>query len=703
MISFISRMLKTRTGRVLTNSGFIAVVLGVSLFYILDFSQEPYVFDVQREEIQTDPSKRLYTYYADLNLDGHEERFFYTNGIGGNAYILVYKDGVIPLDQWNFPGSLESSSTGYFVGNYDHDRSMEIACFSLKGRSIYLNIVEPYGDSTHLVQNRLVDTIWTSDFNFVLTIDGARFVDINRDGSDELLFIASVGNARQPRNLYAYDIQADSLWSSPLSGICYRSPVVLDFDRDGRNEIFCETGGSNNYPKGGISYPDTSSYFVLLNDRLQYKVPPLPSGGLFSTTSTLQVEKDGKPALYVLVRGENNLESYSKWYTVNPDLSLIRANPFPNHPGLQVGKVFKSSSGINQLFLDPSLTKSLFIVNGMISDSVVNKSLKSYLPIYNYQAGIPQFEYTYSVGGERDALQFVNKNGRKLAVMKLNYSDEEYRTCWADEADGRPQLLLTSLKYHTWFSVRPNPWQYWQYLILIGIIGSFFGFITFVRFIQSQQFARQESMRKEVLELQLKTVRNQLDPHFTFNALNALSALSTTGDTRGVDQFIGHFSRLLRIHLNTSDQVLVSLRDEIEFVVNYVELQRIRFENAFRMELEVSKDIDLDRKVPKMLVQTHVENAIKHGLRPKADLGVVKVTIAEGDQGIRIVIEDNGVGRGHSTVSTFESTGKGLKALGKIIVSVKQLYGMEIRQEFADLTDQEEKPAGTRVTIEIDR
>jgi LytS/YehU family sensor histidine kinase len=133
------------------------------------------------------------------------------------------------------------------------------------------------------------------------------------------------------------------------------------------------------------------------------------------------------------------------------------------------------------------------------------------------------------------------------------------------------------------------------------------------------------------------------------------------------------------------------------------------------METDIPKEINIGRQIPKMMIQAHVENAIKHGLSDsrkaatdesgtpgqtaRADRILVK--IRETDNTLMIIIEDNGVGRGNSTVPQEESTGVGMMSLARIMDSVRQLYGIRIRQEVEDLYSAGGKPAGTRVTIHI--
>jgi LytS/YehU family sensor histidine kinase len=157
-------------------------------------------------------------------------------------------------------------------------------------------------------------------------------------------------------------------------------------------------------------------------------------------------------------------------------------------------------------------------------------------------------------------------------------------------------------------------------------------------------------------------------------------------------------------------------------VVNYVELQRIRFDDLFELVLEIPASIDLSIQVPRMMIQTHVENAIKHGLAPgqegrraerqegkKAERqegrragrqeGKIWVRVKEEETGLRVEIEDNGSGRGKGVSKPHESTGKGLVNQERIFKSLWQLYGIRIQREIIDLYLPDGSPGGMRVEI----
>ena len=203
-------------------------------------------------------------------------------------------------------------------------------------------------------------------------------------------------------------------------------------------------------------------------------------------------------------------------------------------------------------------------------------------------------------------------------------------------------------------------------------------------------------------KLELSSIKAQLDPHFTFNALNVLNYLSSNGDQKGVEKFTHYFSKMLRKQLESSDKPAIKLSEELDFVMSYIEMQKLRFDTPINYYQDIDSQVDQNLLIPKMLIHTHVENAIKHGLLPKSEGGSIWVTAEQSGKGVRIIIRDNGMGRNTAkTVNNSDSHGKGLKILDQLIDLFYQLYQIRITQEFIDLKDPSGNSTGTEVKLTI--
>ena len=149
-------------------------------------------------------------------------------------------------------------------------------------------------------------------------------------------------------------------------------------------------------------------------------------------------------------------------------------------------------------------------------------------------------------------------------------------------------------------------------------------------------------LEAQLAEARLTALRAQLDPHFLFNTLNAVSSL-VGSDPRGVRRMIARLSALLRHSLEGSAEPEVPLEQEVQVLAQYVEIMEIRFEGRLHVETRVDDDA-LDALVPNLVLQPLVENAIKHGVSrlPNAVIGRVEVAARRDGDVVAITVRDNG-------------------------------------------------------------
>lgn len=168
-------------------------------------------------------------------------------------------------------------------------------------------------------------------------------------------------------------------------------------------------------------------------------------------------------------------------------------------------------------------------------------------------------------------------------------------------------------------------------------------------------------------EAELQALKAELNPHFLFNALNTVSSLMHTrvDEARRV---VAHLSALLERVLESGPLQEVPLREEVEFIRLYVEIEQARFGDALRMAYEVDP-ATLDARVPHLLLQPLVENAIKHGLRPRGGTGRVTLRARRVKDVLELAVEDDGVGPAHTSV--VDGTGTGL---ANVRQRLRQLY-----------------------------
>ena len=252
--------------------------------------------------------------------------------------------------------------------------------------------------------------------------------------------------------------------------------------------------------------------------------------------------------------------------------------------------------------------------------------------------------------------------------------------------------------------IRPAFWQTWWFILLMLIVlsGFFFGMGYLVMSRRKRTIQEKLESEKRIAELQLISIRNQIDPHFTFNAMNSIASVILKEEKEKAYSFFVKLSNLIRQVLTSGDNVTRTLAEEIVFVQTYLEIEKLRFRDSFHFTINIIQPVNLEQEVPKMVIQTYAENALKHGLLNKNDdTGELTVTIREETDRLYITVEDNGVGREEARRMKQNSTGKGMMILNFYYDFFDRYNEQKIFHEVTDLYHENNQPAGTRVTVII--
>lgn len=257
------------------------------------------------------------------------------------------------------------------------------------------------------------------------------------------------------------------------------------------------------------------------------------------------------------------------------------------------------------------------------------------------------------------------------------------------------------------FSIQKPFWQTAWF-----IVGSFVLFFTAVFFIVRRiiltiKRREQEKTRlnKLIAESQLSALQARMNPHFVFNAINSIQNYILNKNEQEAYNYLAKFSKLIRMMLNNSKENAIALHEELEALKLYVELEQLRFAHSFTYLCELSGDLDeYEVYIPVMLIQPYIENAIGHGLinLDNEREGILKLVIVKENDLLKIIIEDNGIGR--ERAHTYKKANiyqpvamklneKRLEIIGKI----KEYE--EIRIVVTDLTDANGNACGTRVEL----
>jgi LytS/YehU family sensor histidine kinase len=197
-----------------------------------------------------------------------------------------------------------------------------------------------------------------------------------------------------------------------------------------------------------------------------------------------------------------------------------------------------------------------------------------------------------------------------------------------------------------------------------------------------------------------------MNPHFIYNVLNTVQGLLYDNRKTEVGNLLGNFSDLMRKTLQASDRQLHSLKEEVENITLYLELEKARFDKDFEYTIDLDlRDDSADIIIPSMLLQPFAENAVKHGLMHKSGKKLLQIRFSQTNNGLDVKIADNGIGRKQSMQINQRNKSKptsfATKAIAERIELFNRLYNKKIKYDIIDQYDELNNAVGTSIHLFI--
>jgi signal transduction histidine kinase len=361
------------------------------------------------------------------------------------------------------------------------------------------------------------------------------------------------------------------------------------------------------------------------------------------------------------------------------------------------------SEGLTEIVLEghaytkgvPSLELQDVVVNGQ---TVLEHQ-------FNYQQNnlkISMKIRSFTAGGKL----YWRLNGREWRVLEgepkitlddLQYGNYRLEAYWQNDLGGKSKVMEYSFVIH-----KPFWLQIWFILAMFGAAAAIvYGFYRR----RMRQLKKRSDLEQGLIASQMTALKSQMNPHFIFNALNSIQSLILYRQNDEAYNYMDKFSILVRQILNFSDQDFIPLYQEIEMLKNYLDMEKMRFDGNLQIEMEDYEDLDV--KIPSMIIQPFVENAIKHGLLHKTEgQKIIKISFElVDDETIVCEVTDNGIGRKEAQALQKENKrfGKSFStgATQKRLELLQQLEFKRLGVEYTDLEDEEGNPLGTTVKITI--
>lgn len=248
--------------------------------------------------------------------------------------------------------------------------------------------------------------------------------------------------------------------------------------------------------------------------------------------------------------------------------------------------------------------------------------------------------------------------------------------------------------------------KFTYYSIIIVVVGIIF-LIVIIRIKRKNKRLRQKfEMEKNLIELEQKALRLQMNPHFIFNVLNSIHNLIILNDPDKARYALSKFSKLMRRVLENSREKLISIDNEIETLENYVQLEKLTSNHDVLISFDVDEQIDASEEIlPPLMIQPFVENAIIHGLKQLDKTGEIKVSFKLLEEHIlECSIQDNGRGRENAAMINAQKENyhksTALKVTQERLANLNQKTTF-VPFEIIDLKDEKDEPCGTKVVIRL--
>jgi two-component system LytT family sensor kinase len=242
------------------------------------------------------------------------------------------------------------------------------------------------------------------------------------------------------------------------------------------------------------------------------------------------------------------------------------------------------------------------------------------------------------------------------------------------------------------FEVEPAWYQsFWLKLVIFFTAAVVIGLIVFASLlVRQRRKTHREAAGRQKLQLELKALYAQLNPHFVFNALSSIQGLINLQDLKGANEYLSDFARLMRESLNRSGKEETSLEQELNTMKTYLKLEQLRF--GFLYSIHVDEQIDVSAtSLPPLLWQPLLENAVKHGVAPFQQTGQITIRFNKTGNDLDLKITDTGKGKGIKETSN----GFGLKLTRDRIQLLNELNNQQhISMSFKQLL-----PSGTEVSL----
>lgn len=253
-------------------------------------------------------------------------------------------------------------------------------------------------------------------------------------------------------------------------------------------------------------------------------------------------------------------------------------------------------------------------------------------------------------------------------------------------------------------TIQPPFWKTTWFLVTIGLLLA--GLLYYLYRRRIKQVRQKANVDKLLAQTEMKALHAQMNPHFIFNSLNSIREMILSNENKEASHYLGKFAQLIRITLDQSEQSFISLRNTLDYLQRYIEMEKIR-NSHFTYSINIDKALDMDETVlPPMLIQPFIENAIWHGVSGNKKKINVNIDFKKENNNLVCIINDDGVGIDYSRKNREEKdylhNSVGIRNIKNRIALLNEKYNL---QSSITITDKKNIPGaaetGTLVTLHL--
>lgn len=341
----------------------------------------------------------------------------------------------------------------------------------------------------------------------------------------------------------------------------------------------------------------------------------------------------------------------------------------------------------NHMFKEDSMPPVFNSDDGAIELAFMGISLKSQ----------GDLKYMYRLNGTKDSWHYTSQPRINYASLSPGLYQVELYALNND--------LLKSDALIVKFEVETPVWRTWQFVLTVGFMILFI--ILWLFRVTVRRVKKREMMKNfyanKVLEYEMRALRSQMNAHFIFNAISSIQQFILAHEVNAANKYLIRFSRLIRGVLEHSRSSLINLSSEMQTLQWYVDIENLRLDNRLNFTMRATDGLNPEYcKIPPMLIQPFVENAIWHGLHPKPGVCMLHVLFRQEGNYLICSIDDNGIGRKKSAQlqdANKENRSWGITLTQNRIEAIEKIYHLKLSFEIIDKVDVNNEPVGTTVII----